>query len=157
VTVELVEPELVHSIVGGFYAVYNYYGYGFAEGVYAGALECELKARGHRVAREVSIAIEYWGRRVAWQRLDLLVDSKVIVEMKACEVLPRVARQQLLNYLRATPFQVGLLLHFGPRPAFERFVDTRPRHRGESASPLAGGGVHSRHHKELDFPPHRGL
>ena len=67
------------SIVGAFYAVYNYYGYGFSEGVYAGALEIELRQRGHEVVRELAVAVSYKGVRVAWQRLDMVVDDAVIV------------------------------------------------------------------------------
>jgi GxxExxY protein len=123
----LLEAELVHSIVGGFYAVHNYYGYGLVESIYSGALEYELESRGHEVARELAVAVEYRGKHVAWQRLDMVVDRKVVIEIKATEMIPRFARRQLLSYLHATPFQVGVLLHFGPRAVFERFVDTKPR------------------------------
>jgi hypothetical protein len=76
---DLLEGERVGSIVGAFYAVYNYYGYGFSEGVYAGALEIELRQRGHEVVRELAVAVSYKGVRVAWQRLDMVVDDAVIV------------------------------------------------------------------------------
>src|SRR4051794_20027894 len=87
------------SIIGAFYAVYNYYGYGLAESVYAGALEIELLDRGHTVVRELAVAVMYKGRHVAWQRLDTVVDDRVILEIKATEVLPRFAGRQLINYL----------------------------------------------------------
>jgi hypothetical protein len=70
---ELLEAKRVHSIVGGFFAVYNYYGYGLSEQVYAGALEHELRDRGHEIVRELVIAIDYQGRYVARQRLDMVV------------------------------------------------------------------------------------
>jgi GxxExxY protein len=120
---ELLEAERVHSIVGAFFAVYNYYGCGFSEGVYSGALAFELADRGHRVDREVSIAIGYKGRHVAWQRMDMLIDERVIVESKATEKLSPTAGSQLTSYLRATTFEVGVLLHFGPSPKFYRFID----------------------------------
>lgn len=120
----LIEPALVHSIIGAFFAVYNYYGYGLAEAVYAGALECELGDRGHRVAREYAVDVRYKGRHAAWQRLDMVVDNKVIVEIKASEALSPFAVRQLVSYLRATPFEVGVLLHFGPEAKFERYVDS---------------------------------
>jgi GxxExxY protein len=123
----LPQYDLAHSIVGAFFDVYNYFGYGFAESVYANALRHELNARGHETAREVSVPIAYKGYTIARQRLDLLVDRAVIVEVKASDVLPVHARRQLLNYLRATPYEVGLLFHFGPKPHFDRFVDTKPR------------------------------
>src|SRR6266480_801435 len=95
------------SIVGAFFAVYNYYGYGLAESVYAGALEYELIDRGHSVVRELAIRVEYKGRHVAWQRLDMVVDNRVIVENKATERLPAFASRQLVNYLRVSPFCLG--------------------------------------------------
>jgi GxxExxY protein len=120
---ELLEAQRVHSIVGAFYTVYNYYGYGLSESVYAGALECELLDRGHVVVRELAVAVSYKGHHVAWQRLDMVVDQRVIVENKATEKLSPAAAPQLINYLRATPFEVGVLLHFGPKARFYRFID----------------------------------
>jgi GxxExxY protein len=118
----LIHSGVTHSIVGGFFVVYNYYGYGLAESIYAGALELELADRGHHVAREVAVEVSYKGRHVAWQRFDMVVDGKVIVEIKAMEALPPYAKRQLLNYLRASSMGVGLLLHFGPSPRFWRMV-----------------------------------
>jgi GxxExxY protein len=115
------------SIIGAFYAVYNYYGYGLAESVYAGALEIELLDRGHTVVRELAVAVMYKGRHVAWQRLDTVVDDRVILEIKATEVLPRFAGRQLINYLHVTSFHLGLVLHFGPEPRFQRFIDSQKR------------------------------
>ena len=121
---ELLERERIESIVGGFYAVYNYYRYGLNESVYAGALEIELTKRGHRVARELAVSVSYHGQHVAWQRLDMVVDDVVIVETKATEKLSPNAKPQLLSYLRASPFQVGLLLHFGPSAQFFKLIDS---------------------------------
>jgi len=120
---DLLEAERVHSIVGAFFTVYNYYGYGLSEGIYAGALEYELVDRGHEVVRELLVAVSYKGRRVGWQRVDMVVDSAVIVENKATETLSPAARPQLISYLRVTPFQVGVLLHFGPHPKIYRLID----------------------------------
>ena len=126
---ELLEAERVHSIVGAFFTVYNYYGYGLSEAIYAEALEYELLDRGHEVLRELLVAVGYKGRHVGWQRVDMVVDSAVIVENKATEKLSPAARPQLISYLRATPFQVGVLLHFGPHPTFYRFIDFPKRAR----------------------------
>jgi GxxExxY protein len=120
---ELLEAEHVHSIVGGFLAVYNYFGYGLSERVYSEALACELRERGHMVVQELTIAVRYKGRHVASQRLDMVVDDRIVVENKATEKLCPADRMQLLSYLRASKFEVGLLLHFGPAPRFERYVD----------------------------------
>jgi GxxExxY protein len=120
---ELLEAERVHSIIGAFFKVYNYYGYGLSEAIYAGALEYELRDRGHDVVRELLVAVSYYGRHVGWQRIDMVVDNAVVVENKATERLSPVARPQTINYLRVTPFQVAVLLHFGPHPRFYRFID----------------------------------
>ncbi|HEY9227030.1 MAG TPA: GxxExxY protein [Gemmatimonadaceae bacterium] len=98
---DLIEGDRVGSILDAFYAVYNYFDYGFVESVYRGALEYELRDRGHAVACEVAVRVNYHGRHVAWQRLDMLVDRRVVVEIKATEVLPKFAERQLLSYLRA--------------------------------------------------------
>ena len=113
---ELVDERLTHSVIGAFYEVYNVLGYGFVEHVYVMALERELSARGHTVAREVPVVVRYKGEAVAWQRLDMLVDGRLVVETKAAKTLPPDARRQVYNYLRATGLRVGLLLHFGLEP-----------------------------------------
>jgi GxxExxY protein len=129
----VLEAERVHSIVGAFFAVYNYFGYGLAESVYAGGLELELIERGHEVVRELAVGVTYKGVHVAWQRFDMVVDSKVIVEIKVTEKLPPYAERQLMNYLRASSFEVGLLLHCGPTPAFHRQIDFPKRSRAATA------------------------
>ena len=122
---ELLEAERVHSIVSAFFEVYNYFGGGgMCEGAYVGALAHELTLRGHKVEREVKANIFYKGVLVARQRLDMVVDDRVVVESKASEKLPETAAPQLIGYLRATMYQVGVLLHFGPHPKFYRFVDS---------------------------------
>ena len=128
---ELLEAERVHSIVSAFFVVYNYFGSGgLCEAAYAGALEYELTMCGHTVARELGVPVYYKERLVARQRLDMVVDDRVIVESKATERLSPSAGPQLIGYLRATKFQVGVLLHFGPHPKFYRFVDTMKRISG---------------------------
>lgn len=122
---DLVEAERVRSIAGGFYSVYNELGFGFLEPIYSGALEVELRDRGHSVAREVPAAIRYKGRIVGRHRLNLVVDDRIIVEVKSTERLSGVAARQLLNYLRASSHKVGVLLHFGPQPKFWRYVHSR--------------------------------
>lgn len=123
----LLESDLSRSIISAFFAVYNYFGYGLAESVYSGALAYELTRRGHNVERELLVQVRYLDRVVAWQRLDMVVDGQVVVENKAVERLPPYAARQLLNYLRATRYRIGLLLHFGPEPKVRRFVDLPKR------------------------------
>lgn len=123
----LIEEGRTRSIIGAFYEVYNTLGFGFLEKVYQDALERELLARGHAVAREVQARVLYKGNEVARQRLDMVVDGRVIVEIKSALLLHPVAVRQLLSYLKATEYGVGLLFHFGPKPAFQRLVHTRRR------------------------------
>ncbi len=121
----LIEEELTHSVIGAFFDVYNTLGYGFLEHVYAMALERELLARGHRVGREVSVNIAYKEITLTSQRLDFVVDERLVVETKSTQTLPAFAARQLYNHLRATNLAVGLLLHFGPEPKFYRLVSPK--------------------------------
>ncbi len=120
---ELIEARLTHSDIGAFYEVYTTLGFGFFESVYANALEVELKARGHRVAREVPVEVVYKGHVVGIHRIDQVVDEKLVVETKSSQELPRGAPRQVPSYLKATHLNVGLLLHFGPVPRFYRYVN----------------------------------
>ena len=119
---ELFEEKLTHSVIGAFYEVYNNLGFGFLEHLYVMALERELIAREHRVGREVCVRVKYKGEELAVQRLDLIVDEKLVIETKASAELHKSATRQLYNYLRATNLEVGLLLHFGPRANFHRVI-----------------------------------
>jgi GxxExxY protein len=121
----LVFEDITRAIIGCFYTVYNTLGYGLLESPYIGALELELKKAGHKVAREVPIAVEYDGVIVGSYRVDLLVDNCVIVEVKAEPSLTGVHERQLRNYLCCSSYQVGLLLGFGIKPQFKRFVHTK--------------------------------
>ena len=123
------EEQLTRSIIGAFYEVYNTLGYGYLEHVYVMALERELRARGHRVAREVGVMILYKGEELVQQRLDMVVDSRVVVEAKSTELVHPSAKRQLTNYLKGTGIEVGLLLHFGPEPKVHRAIFTRARPR----------------------------
>src|SRR6185312_17067255 len=98
----LYAPELTQSVIGAFFEVYNCLGYGFLEHVYAAALEMELAGRGHIVGREVSVPIRYKGREIARQRLDMIVNGIIIVELKAGPTLPPASVRQVFSYLRAT-------------------------------------------------------
>lgn len=120
----LEEEALTRSVIGAFFEVYNTLGYGFLEHVYSLALERELIARGHRVGREVRVNIIYKGIVLTSQRLDFVVDDKLIVENKSTQLLPPLAARQTYNYLRATNLKVGLLLHFGPEAKFYRLYSS---------------------------------
>lgn len=119
-SVKLLDKDITGSIIGAFFDVYNTLGWGFLEHLYVKALEHELRLRGHTVVRQARVEVWYKGVLLGAQKVDLLVDARVVVEAKASELLPRAARAQLYNYLRATSKNVGLLLHFGPDPDFQR-------------------------------------
>jgi GxxExxY protein len=109
-------------VIGAFFEVYNILGFGLLEHLYVMALERELLARGHHVAREVWARVSYKGEELGIQRIDMIVDEKVVIETKASTKLPEYAARQLFNYLRATNLEVGILLHFGPKASFHREI-----------------------------------
>jgi len=138
--VELYEGELTHSVIGAFYEVHTNLGFGFLERFYVMALERELLERGHRVAREVSVNVLYKGQELGSQRLDLIVDEKLVVETKATSDLHKSATRQLYNYLKATNLELGLVLHFGPEAKFYRVICRNRRKNPEHPAP-SGGSV----------------
>lgn len=112
--------DLTEKIIGAFYAVYSVLGYGFLENVYVKALLIELKSRGLEAKNETAIKVYYAGQQVGEYFADLIVNDLVIVEIKAIKNLVNEHEAQLLNYLKATPYEVGLLLNFGPKPETKR-------------------------------------
>ena len=134
---KLLEERLTRSVIGAFFDVYNTLGFGFLEHVYVMALERELIARKHRVAREVAVPVFYKGHELAEQRLDMIVDEKLVVETKSTHELHRSANRQVYNYLRSTNLEVGLLLHFGPEAHFYRVIHrNKERNSSNQENPL---------------------
>ena len=91
------------------------------------AIERELRNRRHGVEREVAVRISYKGEHLSEQRIDMIVDSRLVLEVKSTLQLHPVALRQLYNYLKGTSLEVGLLLHFGPKPKFYRQILTNDR------------------------------
>ncbi len=114
--------DITDSIIKCFYTVYNKLGYGFLEKVYENALKIELIKIGYSVETQKPIIVYYDNVRVGEYYADLVVNELVILELKACESLNKAHENQLLNYLRATNIEVGLLLNFGEKPVFSRRV-----------------------------------
>jgi GxxExxY protein len=112
--------ELTEQIIGAFYAVYVALGYGFLENVYVKALMIELEGRGMKVRDESPVHVYYAGKLVGEYFADLIVNDLVILEIKATKSLAVEHEAQSLNYLKATPYEVGLLLNFGPKPETKR-------------------------------------
>ena len=124
---KLIEDELSASVIAAFYEVYDELGFGFLEHVHISAMERELITRGHRVAREFVTRVFYKGSDLCSFRLDMVVDDKLVIEVKSSTRLPPTALRQLHNYLRSTQLEIGLLLHFGPEPKFYRRILTNDK------------------------------
>jgi len=119
--------DITYSINGAVFEVNNILGPGFLEKVYEDALLVELKRRGLKVKNQVPISVSYKGEVVGEYFADLLVEDKVIVELKTVESLDKAHEAQLLNYLKATDFQVGLLVNFRHKKAdIKRMVLSLP-------------------------------
>ena len=125
----LFEREVASRVVGTFYDVYDALGYGFAASVYRSALGIELRRRGFHVATEVPAEVRYDGQPVGTVLADGLVESRIVVHLTTGQRLVRADAMPVLNYLRATDLELGLLLHFGPTPAFRHFVPMAPAPR----------------------------
>jgi GxxExxY protein len=120
---------LTERVIGAFYDVYNELGSGFLEAVYEEALAIVLHQAGLPFERQVATPVHFRGHRVGDYRADMIIDDSIVVEIKAVPVLNMAHEGQLLNYLRATRLEVGLLLNFGDKPSFKRKVFSRDFHR----------------------------
>jgi GxxExxY protein len=112
--------KLTKQIIGIFYDVYNILGYGFLEKVYENAMAMRLRQAGFKVQQQMPINVLFDGVIVGEYYADLVVNEKIILELKAVKELSNVHEAQLLNYLQATSYEVGLLFNFGPEPKFRR-------------------------------------
>jgi GxxExxY protein len=117
----LLHGELTKQIIARFYEVHNELGHGFPESVYSRAMEIAMTEAGLRVQREVVLNVVFRNRIVGEFRADTLVESRVILEYKTAIRAVEVAEGQLLNYLRCTDKEVGLLLKFFAKPSFKRY------------------------------------
>src|SRR2546423_7018339 len=129
--------DLCHTIIEVFYAVYNELGFGFLEAVYEEALTVALAEAGFTVARQVETPIWFRGRKIGEYKADLTVNGAVLLELKAARAIDSTHEAQTLNYLRATDFEVALLLNFGPKPSFRRLIFENHRKKGRVSSHAA--------------------
>lgn len=123
--------EMTEKVIGVFYDVYNELGFGFLESVYQEAMIVALQQVGLKISRQVRLPVYFRGRPIADFVADIVVNDSVILELKAVEGLVAIHESQLLNYLKATEIEVGLLLNFGPKPQVKRraFANDRKRLR----------------------------
>ena len=119
---DLRHGSITDQILSVFFDVYNELGLGFLESVYHRALVLALESAGLKVCSRVSIPVWFRGHQVGHFEADLLVEDCVLLELKAARMLDSSHRAQLLNYLKATEIEVGLLLNFGERPEFKRMI-----------------------------------
>ena len=119
--------KLTQTIIAVFYEVYNELGHGFLESVYQRSLILALKENGLAVHSPIEIPVWFRGHQVGNFEGDVLVEKCVLLELKAARTLDSTHKAQLLNYLRATDIEIGLLLNFGVRPEFKRLIYDNPR------------------------------
>ncbi len=122
--------EITDTIIGVFYDVYNDLGFGFLESVYCNALRIALLEKGIAVEHEVPVAVLFRGRNVGDFRADLVVNSVILLELKTAAAIVAAHESQVINYLRATSLELGLILNFGPKPQVRRLLlDNVRKHR----------------------------
>jgi GxxExxY protein len=131
--------DITDKVIGIFFEVYNELGHGFLESVYERSLEIALSSLDLTVRRQIQIPVWFRGKPVGDFTADMLVENCVLLELKAARSLDSAHQAQLLNYLRATEIEVGLLLNFGLRPEFKRLIFDNPRKsiRGKSHTSIA--------------------
>jgi GxxExxY protein len=117
---ELKHSHITDKILEAFFRVYNILGYGFLEKVYENALLIELKKLGFLAIAQHPIRVLYDNMVVGEYFADILVDNTIIIEIKAAKAIMPEHEAQLLNYLKATQLEVGLILNFGPKAEFSR-------------------------------------
>jgi GxxExxY protein len=118
----MLHEEITEKIIQAFYKVNNTRGHGFIEKVYENAMAVELHKMGFNVLQQKKIKVYYEGEEVGDYESDLTVNDLVIVETKAKESLREEHEAQLINYLKATKIEVGLLMNFGKKPEFRRKI-----------------------------------
>jgi GxxExxY protein len=121
---KFIHEEITSKIIEAFYNVYNKLGFGFLEKVYHNAMEIELSKYFDSIENQKSICVLYDGKPIGDYYADFLIASKVIIEIKAVEILANEHELQLLNYLKATNIEIGLLLNFGKKPQIKRKIFT---------------------------------
>jgi GxxExxY protein len=123
----LLHSDITGEILKAFYKVYNELGYGFLEKVYENSLAFELQANGLFVQQQLPINVFYNGKIAGEYFADLIVENKVIIEIKTASAIDKSHEAQLLNYLKATKIEVGLVLNFGQKPEKVRKVFTNKK------------------------------
>src|SRR5436309_3566927 len=122
---DLLQRDLTGKVIGAFYDVYNELGFGFLENAYRKAMAVELSYLSIKVAQEVPFELTHRGVQIGHYRADLIVEDRIVIEAKTGETLNAFAPAQVINYLKASGLEVGLVLHFGPKASFKRVVASK--------------------------------
>lgn len=128
---------LTKEIIGKFDEVYNDLGYGFLESVYENSLAIALRDKGFEVHQQIAIPVSFRGRPVGDFTADVLVNKLILLELKSARSIDQAHIAQLLNYLKATEIEVGLLLNFGPKPEFKRVTFGNDRKADNIKEPVS--------------------
>ena len=123
----MIHQEITEQILSSFYKVYNTLGYGFLEKVYENALTLELRVKNLDVEQQYNLKVFYKDQEVGSYFADLIVDQKIVIELKAAESICPEHKCQLINYLKATQIEIGLLLNFGKKAEFSRVIFTKDK------------------------------
>ncbi|HEX2957667.1 MAG TPA: GxxExxY protein [Chitinispirillaceae bacterium] len=132
---DLKYSEITREIIGAAMAVHSYMGNGFQEVIYQRCLAIELKDRDIQFRREQEMLLFYKNHEVGTRRADFIVNSNILLELKALSLLEDEHRAQTLNYLTAYNLEIGLLINFGAKSLqFERFINTRNTYKGKPST-----------------------
>jgi GxxExxY protein len=123
----LIHKELTNKIINCFYTVYNTLGFGFLEKVYENSMLIELLKEGIKAEKQRPVKVYYFDHLVGEYFADIIVEDTIILELKAAESLAEEHELQLINYLKATDKEIGLLLNFGKKPEFRRKIFSNER------------------------------
>ncbi|MEE9523515.1 MAG: GxxExxY protein [Thermodesulfovibrionales bacterium] len=121
-TDQIKHKDITEKILKGFYDVYNELNSGFLESVYESAMEIALTGQKLSVERQREVSVYFRGNNIGNYKADMIIDNMVIVGLKAAHHIDPVHEAQLINYLRATDIEIGLLLNFGRKPEFKRLI-----------------------------------
>jgi GxxExxY protein len=127
----MILEDTTNKVIQAFYKVYNTLGYGFLEKVYENALMIELIKMGFICEKQKPITVYYEGQRVGDYYADIIINNCLILELKAAEGIIEEHECQLINYLKATEIEIGLLFNFGKKPEFKRKIFTNDRKKIE--------------------------
>jgi len=119
---DFIHSDITKRIIKSFYSVYNKLGFGFLEKVYENAMMIELLSDGLYCEKQKPIKVYYKEKIVGDYYVDILVENKIIIELKASEGIVEEHELQLINYLKATDLEIGLLLNFGKQAQFKRKI-----------------------------------